>query len=225
MPAAAAIARYLEGLREPEDEALRAARARAEEADLAPMGPEVGAALRWFARLIGARQMVEVGSGGGASGLWLLGGADPRATLTSIEPDPEVRQLALRAYADAGVADRVRSIEGTATTVLPRLADGGYDLILLDADPAEYPDLREHVVRMLRPGGLLLVDDPLAGGRVADEASEDPAVLGLRRFHAELAEEPSLRPHVAPGSTALLAAVREPGRASEHPTARASGAR
>ena len=210
MPSAAEIARYLEGLREPEDEPLRAARARAEEADLAPVSPEEGALLRWLVRVSGARQMVEVGSGGGASGLWLLGGGGPRAALTTVEEDPEVRQLALRAFADAGVGDRVRSIEGAPSTVLPRLADQGYDLLLLAGDPSEHLDHLEHARRLLRPGGLLLVHDALAGGHVADVPADDPAVEGLRAVNAAVVEDPALHAQVLPTSAALLAALHDP---------------
>ena len=87
-------AAYLHRFSEPEDEVLRAARARSEEADIPAVPPETGAVLRFFARLLNARHVVEVGSGGGYSGLWLLGGMDGRGSLTTIELNPGNQSLA-----------------------------------------------------------------------------------------------------------------------------------
>lgn len=145
----------------PEDDALLAARTRSGPADEVP-SPEIGALLAWAARTIGARTAVEVGSAAGVSGLWLLDGLDERGVLTSVEPDAHRHGLAVQAYAEAGVSGRVRAIEGDPSEVLPRLADGAYDMVLLQAsvDPAHL----DHAMRLARPGGLLALRGTLQEG-------------------------------------------------------------
>lgn len=192
----------LERFIEPEDESLRAARARSEEADIRTIPHQAGALLRWFARLLNARHVVEVGSGGGYSGLWLLGGMDPRGTLTTIEVDRDHQGLAQRAYADGGVSDRARSILGSAHIVLPRLADGIYDIAFLDGDWVEYPDYLEHAIRLLRPGGLLLADNVLASG---------PEAEGLRSFNEAVQTDEHFNQTILPVGNGLLAATYQPG--------------
>ena len=194
-------AEYLERFIEPEDESLRAARARSEEADIDTIPHQAGALLRWFARLLNARHVVEVGSGGGYSGLWLLGGMDPRGTLTTIEVDRDHQGLAQRAYADGGVADRARSILGSADSVLPRLADGIYDITFIDGEWAEYPAYLEHAVRLLRPGGLLLADNVLATG---------PEAEGLRAFNEAVRGDEHFNQAILPVGNGLMAATYQP---------------
>lgn len=200
------VAAYVRGVNEPEDEALRAARARSEEADIPAVHQETGALLRFFARLVRARLVAEVGSGGGYSGLWFLGGMEPKGILTTIEIDASNQALAQRAFADGGHAGRVRSILGPALTVLPKLADAAYDIVFLDAVKAEYPDYLEHARRLLRPGGLLLADNVLWSGRVVDAASDDVDTEGLRRFTQQVREDPALRPVLLPVGDGVLAA-------------------
>src|SRR3712207_1393981 len=126
--------------------------------------------LRFFARLIRARNVCEVGSGGGYSGLWFLGGMDPRGSLTTIELDTEHQALAQRAFTEARWNDRVRSMLGAALTVLPKLADGNYDIVFLDAVKSEYVEYLAHAKRLLRPGGLLLADNALWHGKTVDDS-------------------------------------------------------
>jgi len=203
-------AAYVRDLTEAEDEPLRAARARSEEADIAAVSPDTGALLRFCARLVRARHVAEVGSGGGYSGLWLLGGMDPRGQLTTIELDPDRQALAQRAYADAGWTARVRSMRGTALTVLPKLADANYDIVFLDGVAVEYVDYLEHARRLLRPGGLLLADGVLADGRAADPSAADEDAEGLRAFTTAVSEDPTLAPLIFTVGGGLLAAVHDP---------------
>lgn len=206
----ARIAAYVRQFLEPEDEPLRAARARSEEADVGVVAPETGALLRWLVRVSGAQTMAEVGSAGGYSGLWLLGGAGPKAILTTIEANPDVRQLAQRAFAEAGMTDRVRSILGAPLQVLPKLADAGYDLVLLAGAKPEYPDHLEHARRLLRPGGLLVADDVLGSGRVADDTATGEDLEGLRRFNQAVADDAALHQHLTVVGDGVLAAVYHP---------------
>ena len=200
------LAAYVRGVNEAEDEVLRAARARSEEADIPAVSQETGALLRFFARLLRARHVAELGSGGGYSGLWFLGGMEPKGILTTIESDASHHALAQRAFAEAGYSGRVRSILGPALTVLPKLADATYDIVFIDAVKSEYPGYLEHARRLLRPGGLLLADSVLADG-VADSVVTDDDVEALRRFAEAVGQDQSLQPVVLPVGNGILAAV------------------
>lgn len=201
---------YVQQFVDAEDEPLRAARARGEEADLPTVAPETGALLRWLVRVSGAQTLAEVGSTGGYTGLWLLGGAGPKAILTSIEADPDVRQLAQRAFGEAGLSDHVRSILGPALQVLPKLADDSYDLVALADGQPEYPDYLEHARRLLRPGGLLVAGRALYSGGVADESATDEATEGVRWFNQAVADDPTLHAHLSVVGDGVLAAVYQP---------------
>jgi predicted O-methyltransferase YrrM len=203
-------AAYVRGFLEPEDEPLRAARARSEESDIPAVPHETGALLRFLARVTAARHVVEVGSGGGYSGLWLLGGMEPKGSLTSIEIDPDHQALAQRAFAEAGRSDRVRSILGAATAVLPRLADATYDIVFLDAVKAEYPEYLEHARRLLRPGGLLIADNVLWSGKVADRQVGDEDTEGLRAFNEAVRDDPAFSATIFTVGDGVLAATYRP---------------
>lgn len=201
------IATYLRGLAEGEDEPLRAARARSEETDIPAVPAETGAVLRLLARATGARTVVEVGSGGGYSGLWLLGGMDPKGILTTIEVDSANQSLAQQAYAEAGVSGRVRSLLGPALQMLPKLADAAYDIIFIDALRSEYPEYLEHAKRLLRPGGVMIADNVLAGGRVADPLVDDEDTEGLRSFNEQVTEDPDMDGLILPVGDGIMVAV------------------
>jgi predicted O-methyltransferase YrrM len=201
---------YVRSYLEAEDEPLRAARARSEEADIPAVSAETGALLRFLARVTHARNVIEVGSGGGYSGLWLLGGMDPRGSLTTIELSPANQGLAQRAFAEARVSDRVRTILGAALTVLPKFADDSYDLVFLDAVKSEYPSYLEHAKRLLRPGGVLVGDNVLWGGRVADDTVSDDDTDALREFNDAVRGDAELHPMMFEVGDGVLAAVYDP---------------
>lgn len=139
-----------------EDETLILARERGRELGANPIESAGGAALRFLASALAARAVVEVGTGAGASGLWLLRGMVSDGVLTSIDIEPEHQRAARQAFADAGFPpSRYRLIMGHALDVLPRLTDGGYDLVFIDAARAEYPRYLQSGVRLLRPGGVI----------------------------------------------------------------------
>ena len=117
-----------------EDAVLQAARQRGTELGCVPIGPGGGAALRFLAAATNARAVVEVGTGAGVSGLWLLRGMRPDGVLTTVDKDPEHQRAAKQTFGEAGIpSGRARLIVGNALEVLPRLADGGYDLVFVDA--------------------------------------------------------------------------------------------
>lgn len=202
---------YLRDFGALEDEHLRAARARSEESDIPAVAQETGGLLRWFARLLNARHVVEVGTGAGYSGLWLVRGMDARGALTTVEVDPEVQTLAQQAFTEAGVGDRVRAMLGSALTVLPKLADAHYDIVFLDAVKTEYPEYLDHARRLLRPGGLLLADNALWHGRVASAGHSDAETSAVRAFNEAVRDDPNLEAAVLPVGDGLLAAFSRPG--------------
>lgn len=204
------IATYLRGLAEGEDEPLRAARARSEESDIPAVPAETGAVLRLLARTNAARTVLEIGSGGGYSGLWLLGGMDPKGILTTIEVDSANQALAQQAFAEAGIAGRVRSLLGPALVMLPRLADATYDIVFIDALKSEYPEYLDHAKRVLRAGGVLIADNVLWSGRVADPLVDDEDTEGLRRFNQMVTEDPDLAGLILPVGDGMMVAVYKP---------------
>ena len=143
--------------------------------------PATGATLQWLATLIGARAVAEVGTGAGVSGLWLLRGMTDDGVLTTVDEETENTRAARQTFTEAGVpTQRVRLITGRPLDVLSRLADAAYDLVFFDGNPQESSRYLEEALRLLRPGGLVVFDDALAGGRVADPAQRDPATIAVR---------------------------------------------
>jgi predicted O-methyltransferase YrrM len=154
---------------------------------------------------------VEIGTGCGTSGLWLLRGMRPGAVLTSVDVEPDHQRLARAVFVEAGFpAGRYRLISGRALEVLPRLADGAYDLVFCDADPHEYPDYLVAALRLLRPGGVVLFDHALAQGRVADPDRADPGVVAVRELCEQVKADERLVPLLLPVGDGLLAGVKRP---------------
>lgn len=145
------------------------------------MGSGTAAALRVLASAIDAKSVVEVGTGTGVSGLSLLRGMRADGVLTSVDIEAEHQRVARDIFSRAGItASRARLIVGRALEVLPRLTDGGYDLVFVDGDKVEYPALVEEGARLLRSGGILAIDNALWHDRVADPAQRDPETVTIR---------------------------------------------
>lgn len=141
--------------------------ARARGADASPVSPEEGALLRWLAGRLprtGVADVVEVGAAGGVGALHLVPALPPAATLTVIESDTNAHAHAAEALEVAGHSDRVRTILGEPAEVLPRLTDARYGMCVLQGNPARYPALLDDVLRVLAPGGLLVVRGVLRRG-------------------------------------------------------------
>lgn len=193
----------------PEDEVLEDARRRAEEVGITPVTPGAGAALGLLASLVGARAAVEIGTGTGVSGLWLLRGMRSDGVLTSVDSEAEHSRLARQTFTQAGIpTQRTRLITGRALEVLPRLADGAYDLILCSGDKQDYAAVIEEGVRLLRTGGVLIVDNALWGDRVADPAQRDPVTVAIRQAVASVSNDERLTTALLPVGDGLLVAQR-----------------
>jgi predicted O-methyltransferase YrrM len=193
-----------------EDEVLAAARARATEVGVVPIGSGSGAALRFLASVLDARAVVEVGTGTGVSGLWLLRGMRSDGVLTTVDIEAEHQRLARETFSEAGIASqRARTIAGAALDVLPRLTDGHYDIVFVDGDKREYAAYLREALRLLRPGGVVAFDNALWHNRVADPAQRDDETTALRDLNREVAEHEGLVPALLPTGDGLLLAKKE----------------
>lgn len=193
-----------------EDEILRSARARAEEVGVVPIGSGVGAALRFLASVLDARSVVEVGTGTGVSGLWMLRGMRSDGVLTTVDVEAEHQRLAKQTFAEAGIPpQRARTIPGSALDVLPRLTDGHYDLVFCDGDKREYSAYLKEALRLLRPGGVVAFDNALWHDKVADPAQRDDETVAIRELGRAIAESDALVPLLIPMGDGLLAAKKE----------------
>lgn len=191
-----------------EDDVLLAARQRAAEVGVVPIGVGGGAALRLLAAAIGAKAVVEIGTGTGVSGVWLLRGMQADGVLTTIDTEAEHQRLAREAFTEAGFATaRARTINGTALDVLPRLADASYDLVFCDAMKVEYPEYLTEALRLLRPGGGVAFDNALWGGKVADPSVRDADTVALREVGRVVRDSDRLTPALLPVGDGLLVAV------------------
>jgi predicted O-methyltransferase YrrM len=191
-----------------EDDVLARARARSDELGCLPVRPGTGAALSVLAAALAARSVVEVGTGAGVSGLYLLRGMPQDGVLTTIDVEAENQRAARETFAEAGIRpNRTRVISGRALDVLPRLTDKAYDLVLLDGERTEYDAYLDQAVRLLRPGGLLAVDSALWHGKVADPAQRDAVTTAVREFGKRIRDDDRLMSAMLPCGDGLLVAV------------------
>jgi predicted O-methyltransferase YrrM len=159
------------------------------------VSPTQGKLLNLLARALGARAILELGTLGGYSSLWLARALPPGGRLVTLEADPTHAEVARANLEDAGMAERVQIRLGPALETLPKLlADGSgpFDLVFIDADKVGYADYLGWAHRLSRVGSLIVADNVIRGGSVADPSSDDQASLGIRRFYQALATSPGL---------------------------------
>mgnify|MGYP001191775241 CR=1 FL=1 len=191
----AAVDRYIADLFAPDDPALDAALEASAAAGLPPIqvAPNQGKLLQILARLQGARRILEIGTLGGYSTIWLARALPADGRLITLELDPKHAEVARGNIARAGL-DRVVDLRlGRALDLLPGIAAEGmgpFDLIFIDADRPNNPDYFAWALRLARRGSLIVIDNVVRGGMVADAASGDPAIQGVRRMNAMIAAEP-----------------------------------
>jgi predicted O-methyltransferase YrrM len=214
-PTPEAVDTFLSELVARDDEALIRARRASDEAGLpsiAVSAPQ-GKFLRVLARAVGARRILEIGTLGGYSTIWLAGGLAPGGRLVTLEYSAKHAEVARTNLARAGLADAVEVRVGPALETLPALAaDEPFDLVFVDADKAPYAQYLDWAVRLTRPGGLVVADNVVRQGRVLDPG-EDEAVRGVRAYLEAMADDPRLEGTVlqtvgAKGWDGLAVAVR-----------------
>jgi predicted O-methyltransferase YrrM len=192
-----------------ESEQAAQARERAAQLGVAPIGRGSVSALTLLARVVQARAVVEVGTGSGVSGLALFAGMQPDGVLTSVDIEPEHQQAAREAFLAVGIpTQRFRLIAGPALSVLPRLSDGGYDMVFIDADKGEYAEYVEEGLRLLRHGGVLAVDNALWHDRTADESHIDPETEAIRKALNAVRDNEDLVSALLPVGDGLLVGVK-----------------
>lgn len=188
------VERYLTDLLIPQDPALRAA-ASPDGLPAHAVTPPEGKLLYLLVRLCRARSVLEIGTLAGYSTIWLARGLPGGGRVVTIEADPARAEVAGRNLAAAGVAGVVDLRVGAALEVLPALAGedrAPFDLVFLDADKPNNPAYLGWALRLTRPGSVIVADNVVRSGAVADGGSDDPSIRGIRRFLAAVAAEPRL---------------------------------
>lgn len=190
-----AVDEYVTGLLAPPDEALEAAVRAGEAAELPQIqvSPPQGKLLHLLAKTIGARSILEFGTLAGYSTIWLARALPADGRLVTLEANPKYAEVAAASIAAAGFGEVVEVRVGPALDQLPQLeADGvgPFDLTFIDADKVHTPDYFAWALEHSRPGSLIVADNVVRDGRLADLGDDDPAIAAQRRFHEQLAAEP-----------------------------------
>jgi predicted O-methyltransferase YrrM len=190
-----AVERFINGLVVPHDPALDAALADSAAAGLPAINvsPNEGKLLHLMARVQGARSILEIGTLGGYSTIWLARALPDGGRLVTLESDPKHAEIARANIARAGLAGIVDLRLGPASETLPRLADEGigpFDMVFIDADKVSTPEYFAWAMKLTRRGSLIVVDNVVRKGEVVNPDSDDPNVQGVRRFYEALAAEP-----------------------------------
>ena len=189
-----AVDNYIDGLFVDEDEALDAALAASKAAGLPPIQVSGGQGkfLYLVARMIGARRILELGTLGGYSTIWLARALPDDGALVTLEYDPQHAEVARSNLARAGLADRVEVVVGAALDTLPKAVAGAkapFDLVFMDADKVNYPNYLPIVMRGVRRGGLILADNVIRAGQVLSPKDADAAGAATHAFNAMLAAD------------------------------------
>lgn len=199
---------YAEDFR-PQSDIAAAARKEATALGVTPISPGVASLLTVLARAAGAKHVVEIGTGAGVSGLALFEGMDSNGVLTSVDADHENQAAARRFFTGAKVPTRrFRLIAGQALDVLPKLSDGAYDLVLVNGDKLEYGEYIAQAVRLLRAGGLLVVNNALWGNRIADSDNQEDETIVIREALTAIQEIEHLAAALIPAGDGILVAAK-----------------
>jgi len=153
------------------------------------VAPNQGKLLCLMARASGARRILEIGTLGGYSAIWLARALPDGGKLTTLEFDPKHAEVARTNLARAGLADRAEVITGRALDSLPKLS-GPFDFIFIDADKPSYPDYFRWAVKFSRKGTVIVADNVVRAGKIADAKSRDERAIGVRRLVEAMAAEP-----------------------------------
>jgi predicted O-methyltransferase YrrM len=190
-----AVDRYITDLLVPKDKALEAALASSAAAGLPAINvaPNQGKLLHLLAQSISARRILEIGTLGGYSTIWLARALPPGGWLLSLEADPKHAEVARANIAAAGLSGMVEIRVGKALDTLAQITDDtlpAFDLIFIDADKANMPDYFTFALKLAHPGTLIIADNVVREGRVIDASNPDPNIKGVRRMNELIAAEP-----------------------------------
>lgn len=200
---------YITSLFARDDDVLAALREAADREGLPPIsiGAVTGRLLQVLLSAVRAERVLEVGTLGGYSAIWMGRALPPSGRLITIEIDERHADFARRYFARAGLDDRIEVRVGRALDVLPAFDGERFDVVFLDADKEPLPTYLDWSLRLLRPGGLLIADNALWGGRVLDPTTEDEGTRGVREFNRRLASDERLRGTIIPVGDGLAVAV------------------
>ncbi|MGB6103648.1 MAG: O-methyltransferase [Pusillimonas sp.] len=188
---------YFSATLAPSDAVLDAALARSEQAGLPAINvaPNQGKLLQLLARISGARRILEIGTLGGYSTIWLARALPEGGSITTLELEPMHAEVARRNIEQAGFADAVSVIVGSAVDTLKNLVRDGaepFDFIFIDADKQNNPHYLEWSLKLSRPGTVIVTDNVVRKGGVADLGNHDPDVEGVRSLFAMAGADPRL---------------------------------
>lgn len=200
---------YAGALFAPEDAVLMALREDADRAGLPPIAisADTGRLLQVMIRAVGARRVLEVGTLGGYSAIWMARALPGDGLLVTIEHEAAHAAFARSHVAAAGLSHVVDVVEGEALQLLPAFDGQRFDLVFLDADKEPLPTYLDWALRLVRPGGAIIADNALWGGRVLDERVADEATLGVREFNRRLATDPRLTSIIVPTHDGVAIAI------------------
>jgi predicted O-methyltransferase YrrM len=203
------VEQYVTSLFAPEDERLIALREEADRSGLPPIAisADTGRLLQVLMSAVGARRVLEVGTLGGYSTIWMARALPPDGEIVTIEADRRHAEFAERHFARANVARKVNLRVGKAMDILPSLDGERFDLAFLDADKAPLPRYLDWALRLVRQGGFIVADNALWGGRVYDERVDDEDTRGVREFNRRIASDPRLRSIIVPTHDGVAIAV------------------
>jgi caffeoyl-CoA O-methyltransferase len=203
------LERYVTELFAAEDPILSKIRARhaAENLPTINVSPEEGKLLHLLLLTIGATTVLEIGSLGGYSGVWLARALPPSGKLITIEKEPHHARIAREAFAAAGLSQKVQVIEGAALDVLPTLTPG-FDAVFIDADKEPLPQYFDWGMRLLKTGGLLLCDNAFFHGAALDRSDRSGPALGVRKFNELAARDARLVATIVPVRDGLVVGLK-----------------
>ncbi len=188
----------------PEDTHLTNARNKSIELGLIPIGQGAGALLRFLASTIDASNVVEIGTGTGVSGLWLIRGMNSAGVLTSIDSDAERQRAAKEVFSTAAIAsNKIRLIAGRAIEVVDKLTSNAYDLMFINGDKLEFETLFDQSLRLLRPGGILVFHNVSSDSNAADN-------LAVIKVSEKIKDDSRLVSVMIPSGSGIIAASYRP---------------
>ncbi len=185
------------------------ARANAADLGVVPVSPGAASLITTITRLADVKTAIEIGTGAGVASLAILAGMSSEGVLTSIDMERSHQLAAQEAISDTGVpARRFRLINQTALSVLPRMQDGGYDMVFVDGDQLEYLEYFEQAIRLLRSGGVLMMYHMLCQNQVAQLDNEEDAPVLLREALSAISESQLVTASLLPVGDGLLVVVK-----------------